>query len=88
MQALPLVTILVGRKTDGGTCRVETLTKDADEPTYTEFPATGLSPGTPKWANYVKGVVDKFPGMYVTPAQSRSERPESWCSKVGQGGRG
>ena len=59
-----MVTIIVGRKTGGDMCRVQTLAPEADEPTYTEFPSKGLSPGSPKWANYVKGVVDKFPGVY------------------------
>ena len=67
LQALPMVTVIVGRKTEGSTCRVHTLAQGADEPTYTEFPSKGLSPGTPKWANYVKGVVDKFPGAYSVP---------------------
>ena len=62
-----MVTVIVGRKTEGSTCRVHTLAQGADEPTYTEFPSKGLSPGTPKWANYVKGVVDKFPGVYSVP---------------------
>ena len=62
IQALPMVTILVGRKTEGDTCRVETLAEGADDPTYTEFPTKSLSPGSPKWANYVKGVVANFPG--------------------------
>lgn len=63
--ALPLVTILVGRKVEGDNCKVLTLAEGADEPKYTEFArpaAASLSPGAPKWANYVKGVVANFPG--------------------------
>lgn len=60
--ALPLVTIVVGRRTQSGLCRVETLNDGADKPKYAEFSTTGLAPGVPKWANYVKGVVAKFPG--------------------------
>jgi len=60
--ALPIVTVVVGRKTEGGTVRVETLADGADAPTYTEFPNSDVKPGTPKWANYFKGVVAKFPG--------------------------
>ncbi|XP_076472479.1 galactokinase-like [Babylonia areolata] len=60
--ALPMVTILVGKKTDSGTCRVQTLAEGVDEPNYTEFPSKSPTAGTPKWANYVKGVVANFPG--------------------------
>ncbi|KAL8578288.1 hypothetical protein ACOMHN_005679 [Nucella lapillus] len=60
--ALPMVTVVVGKKTDSGTCRVQTLAEGADEPTYTEFPSKSPSAGSPKWANYVKGVVANFPG--------------------------
>lgn len=65
--ALPLVTIIVGRKTDGPLCRVMTLSKYIDEEPYTEFecPVTdreALTPGSPKWANYVKGVLYFYKG--------------------------
>lgn len=65
--ALPLVTIIVGRKTDGPLCRVMTLSKYIDEDPYTEFecPVTdreALTPGSPKWANYVKGVLYFYKG--------------------------
>ncbi|XP_072169376.1 galactokinase-like [Diadema setosum] len=64
--ALPQVTILVGRKTSSGICRVMTTSDAADEPKLTEFPLPTsekpLMPGLPKWANYVKGVVQNFKG--------------------------
>jgi len=64
--ALPLVSVFVGKKTTSGQCRVLTLAEGVDSPTYTEFTtptdATPLSPGTPKWANYVKGVVANYKG--------------------------
>ncbi|XP_054748525.1 galactokinase-like [Lytechinus pictus] len=64
--ALPQVTILVGRKTSSGVCRVLTTAEGTDEPKYTEFPVPTaekpLEPGLPKWANYVKGVVQNFKG--------------------------
>lgn len=59
--ALPMVTVIVGKATTSGTCRVETLSDRADEPHYTEFAVAGLQPGQPKWANYVKGVVAQMP---------------------------
>ena len=56
-----MVTVIIGNKTDTGTCRVLTLSEAADEPRYLEFPApaTGkpLTPGKPYWANYIKGVL-------------------------------
>lgn len=64
--ALPQVTVFVGKRTDSGQCRVLTTAEGADEPKYTEFPAptkdAPLTPGKPKWANYVKGVVANFKG--------------------------
>ncbi|XP_005109861.1 galactokinase [Aplysia californica] len=59
--ALPMVTVIVGRPTASGTCRVETLAA-ADDPLYTEFPSKKLEPGKPKWCNYVKGVAAQMPG--------------------------
>ena len=68
-QALPLVSVFVGRKTDKGVCRILTLAPGVDSPTYVEFPAPSSdSPppvGTPKWANYVKGVVAHFKGKKI-----------------------
>lgn len=64
--ALPLVSVFVGRKNDTDQCRVQSLADGIDEPKYVEFPvpseASPLKPGTPKWANYVKGVVANYKG--------------------------
>ena len=59
---------MVGKKTDSGTCRVLTLANVGNE-NYVEFPVPSnkatLSPGEPKWANYVKGVVANYKGIHV-----------------------
>ncbi|CAL1540410.1 unnamed protein product [Lymnaea stagnalis] len=60
--ALPMFTVIVGNPTAAGICRVETLSDSTDEPRYTQFPITELKRGTPKWANYVKGVAAQMPG--------------------------
>ena len=69
-QALPLVTVFVGRKTDKDVCRILTLAPGVDNPTYVEFaaPSPDNPPpvGTPKWANYVKGVIAHFKGNIIT----------------------
>ena len=61
------MSVFVGRKTDNDVCRILTLAEGVDNPTYVEFPApTADNPppvGTPKWANYVKGVITHFKGM-------------------------
>lgn len=66
-QALPQVTVVVGKKSEGNLCRVLTLAESVDEPKYVEFPVpsaeTPQKPGSPKWANYVKGVVANYIGM-------------------------
>ncbi|KAM5135481.1 galactokinase [Mantella aurantiaca] len=62
--ALPLVTVMVGsRRGDGKICLVTTAA-GADEPLKVEFEAPNgdrpLVPGTPKWANYAKGVIQHY----------------------------
>jgi galactokinase len=57
--------VVVGKKNDTDRCVIVTEAKDADSPMRIEFsvPAKeSLTPGTPKWANYVKGVVQYFKG--------------------------
>lgn len=62
--ALPLVTVVVGSPTSGQDVTVVTATEDADEPRRVDFclPRDGspLSPGLPRWANYVKGVIQHY----------------------------
>ncbi|XP_060080747.1 galactokinase-like [Ylistrum balloti] len=66
--ALPQVTLVVGQKVEGDLCRVVTLA-DVNEDREVEFnvptPTAPLQPGSPKWANYVKGVVANFKGDKV-----------------------
>jgi len=65
--ALELVTVIVGRKSDGNVCHVGTCAKGVDEPHMITFPVptsdSPLTPGNPSWANYVKGVIANFPGQ-------------------------
>lgn len=65
-----MVTVAVGSLNNLATCRVETNSTGADEPSYVEFDAPSSSspvePGTPKWANYVKGVIACFHGIIIT----------------------
>lgn len=77
--ALPLVTVVVGRQTSGQDVTIVTTTKDADEPRRVDFsiPTDGLalSPGSPSWANYVKGVIHHYrappvPGFRAVIASS------------------
>ncbi|XP_059473612.1 galactokinase-like [Neocloeon triangulifer] len=61
--ALPMVTVVVGRKTSDGRCTVATAVPEADEPRRVSFSVPSkqpLLPGSPKWANYVKGVIANF----------------------------
>lgn len=68
LQALPLVSVFVGRENGTSQCRVVSLADGIDSPNYVEFPApsggTPLEPGSPKWANYVKGVVANYKGTF------------------------
>lgn len=65
--ALPMVTVVLGRLNGSNTCRVVTdpNNNSTDQPKFVEFDvpsSSPLLPGTPKWANYVKGVVACFHG--------------------------
>ena len=64
-----MVTVVVGMVTDTGICRVLTTADGCDDPKYTEFSLPGgdppLAPGTPKWANYVKGIVACYKGKII-----------------------
>ncbi|NWW98546.1 GALK1 Galactokinase, partial [Caloenas nicobarica] len=64
--ALQLGTVLVGSPTKDGTISIITTSADADEPRRVQFPAPSqsspLSPGQPRWANYVKGVIQHYKG--------------------------
>ena len=65
-QALQLGTVLVGSPTQDGTISILTTSVEADEPHRVQFPAprqgSPLSPGQPRWANYVKGVIQHYRG--------------------------
>ncbi|CAH3998536.1 galactokinase-like [Pieris brassicae] len=61
--ALPFTTVVVGAYNNLEVCRVHTILTNGEE-RNTSFvsPSVGvLKPGEPAWANYVKGVVAKFP---------------------------
>ncbi|XP_064007093.1 galactokinase [Pogoniulus pusillus] len=64
--ALQLGTVLVGSPTQDGTISILTTSAEADEPHRVQFPApcqgSPLSPGQPRWANYVKGVIQHYQG--------------------------
>ncbi len=67
MQALPLMTVIVGRKLESGNCRIVTGSKDdipedfRDQafpvPQHQEGEPLTLVQGPGKWVEYVKGVV-------------------------------
>lgn len=65
-QALPLVTVVVGSEISGQDVTVVTAAFDADEPHRLDFclssDGSALSPGLPRWANYVKGVIHHYRG--------------------------
>lgn len=68
-QALPLVTVVVGRQTPGQEVSLVTASEDADEPQRIHFslPSDGspISRGSPSWANYVKGVIQHYRGKQM-----------------------
>ncbi|XP_030064111.1 galactokinase [Microcaecilia unicolor] len=64
--ALPLLTVMVGSPVEDGTISIVTTAKEADSPKRTDFAAPTedhpLRPGEPRWANYVKGVIQHYRG--------------------------
>ncbi|NWV85480.1 GALK1 Galactokinase, partial [Dasyornis broadbenti] len=64
--ALHLGTVLVGSPTQDETISIVTISAEADEPHKVQFPAprpgSSLSPGLPRWANYVKGAIQHYRG--------------------------
>ncbi|NXI57263.1 GALK1 Galactokinase, partial [Chloroceryle aenea] len=64
--ALQLGTVLVGSPTQDGTISILTTSAEADKPHRVQFQApchgSPLSPGQPRWANYVKGVIQHYRG--------------------------
>lgn len=65
--ALPMVTFIIARPNGGEDCNIYTACEGADEPRQTKFNIKQVTPGTPKWANYVKGVIN-FYGTQLTEA--------------------
>ncbi|KAI2585100.1 GALK1 isoform 3 [Pan troglodytes] len=63
--ALELMTVLVGSPRKDGLVSLLTTSEGADEPQRLQFPLPtaqrSLEPGTPRWANYVKGVIQYYP---------------------------
>nr|DBA27888.1 TPA: hypothetical protein GDO54_008333 [Pyxicephalus adspersus] len=62
--ALPLITVIVGSRRDDGKICLVTTAEGADKPHKVEFETPSkdhpLVPGTPKWANYSKGVIQHY----------------------------
>ena len=69
LQALPLVTVMVGSRTPDQNVSIVTTTEAVDEPRRVDFvlPKDNkpLSPGQPSWANYIKGVVQHYRGNFT-----------------------
>lgn len=66
-QALPLVTVVVGGVASDRSVTIVTATEEADEPRRVSWDQSGdgapLEPGCPRWANYVKGVLEHYRGQ-------------------------
>ncbi|XP_036611920.1 galactokinase isoform X2 [Trichosurus vulpecula] len=72
--ALELVTVLVGIPRSDGLISLVTTSEYVDEPRRVEFPVPTaekpLEPGIPRWANYVKGVIQHYPAAGPLPGFS------------------
>ena len=65
-QALPLITLSVGKLNSLDSIRLYSTADGVDNPRLVSFPLPTkdkpLTPGSPSWANYVKGVISLYPG--------------------------
>lgn len=70
---------MVGSPRTDGLVSLLTTSKDADEPQRLQFPLPSdqwsLEPGIPQWANYVKGVIQHYPGMGLRLLLRMSSHP-------------
>lgn len=66
-----MITVMIGKKTSNDYCRIITSCPAVDDPKEIKFEVTKGNPnislhsGKPAWANYVKGVIMNFKGLYV-----------------------
>lgn len=59
--ALPMVTVIVGKKNyTPSTCEILTCFKDGKEEKRAQFDSGNIARGSPKWLNYIKGVMFHF----------------------------
>lgn len=63
-----MVTLIVGKLSNGKKCKIVSLNDIVNSENYTEFEVNfrkNIKPGEPKWANYVKGCVANFICQFV-----------------------
>lgn len=82
-------TVVVGSPREDGIISITTTAEEAEEPKTVHFPVPkeddSLKPGEPRWANYVKGVIQHYKGKIqnqskievITLAVETSIRKES-----------
>lgn len=77
----------MGSPTQDGTISILTTSAEADEPHRVQFPAprqgSPLSPGQPRWANYVKGVIQHYRGKAQAAGGVRAPLMQGWCLAPG-----
>lgn len=61
IQALGYSTIVVGAYNDSLECRLFSMNGDLETSFPVHTSSRPLQPGTPDWANYIKGVIANFP---------------------------
>lgn len=63
-----MVTLVVGKLSNGKKCKIVSLNDIVNSENHTEFEVSSrknIKPGEPKWANYVKGCVANFICQFV-----------------------
>lgn len=69
------MTVVVGIQTSGQEAVIVTAAEDAEQPRRVDIDLhdaeSSLSPGSPSWANYVKGVIQHYRGEHMSPTSAR-----------------
>lgn len=63
---------MAGNLSDTDICTVKTFGSQLEEQDVVHFGIGNIEPGSPSWANYVKGVVAKFPSKNIFLTQEYS----------------
>ncbi|KAH0629499.1 hypothetical protein JD844_011601 [Phrynosoma platyrhinos] len=85
-QALQMCTVMVGSPREDKIISIITTAEEVEEPKKVQFPVPGeevvLNPGEPRWANYVKGVVQHYKEFILVGKTAGLNRVPPLCTEA------